>query len=68
MERPSPKQQVACPVKGGKINQELYVDYQGQRIYCCCPECLPIFKTNPEAFLQKMQEQGVVPEKAPAGK
>jgi len=62
------KQQVACPVQGGKINKNLYVDYQGQRIYFCCPECIPIFKKNPEAYLKKMREQGVVPEKTPGGK
>ena len=62
------KQQTVCPVQGGKINKNLYVDYQGQRVYCCCPECLPIFKKNPEAYLQKMREQGVVPEKSPGAR
>lgn len=68
MDRPGSKQQIACPVKGGQINKNLYVDYQGQRVFFCCPECIPIFKTNPEAFLEKMREQGVVPEKSPGGK
>jgi YHS domain-containing protein len=68
MDKPMPKQQVACPVKGGKINKDIYVDYQGQRVYFCCPECIPIFKTNPEAFLRKMREQGVVPEKSPGAR
>lgn len=62
------KTQGACPVQGGKINKTLYRDYQGQRIYFCCPECIPVFEKNPEAYLQKMRQQGVVPEKAPAGK
>ena len=68
MDRPGPKQQIACPVKGGKINKNLYTDYQGQRVYFCCPECIPIFKTNPEAFLKKMREQGVVPERSPGAR
>ena len=68
MERPSPKQQAACPVIGGQINKNLYVDYQGQRVYFCCPECITVFKTNPEAYLQKMREQGVVPEKSPGAR
>ncbi len=67
LDRPGPRAQVACPVQGGKINKTLYRDYQGQRIYSCCPECIPIFEKNPEAYLQKMRQQGVVPEKAPAG-
>lgn len=68
MDRPGHRQQTACPVQGGKINQELYVDYQGQRVYFCCPECIPIFKKNPEAYLKKMREQGVVPQNTPGGK
>ena len=68
MERPmASNPQVACAVQGGKINKDLYVDYQGQRIYFCCPQCIPIFKKNPEAYLRKMQ-QGVVPEPSPGGK
>jgi YHS domain-containing protein len=62
------KSQVACPVQGGKINKDIYADYQGQRVYFCCPDCIPIFKKNPEAYLKKMREQGVVPEKSPGGK
>lgn len=65
---PGSKQQVACPIQGGKVNKNLYADYQGQRVYFCCAECIPIFKANPEAYLKKMRDQGVVPEKTPGGK
>ena len=27
------KPQTVCPVLGGKINKDVYTDYQGQRIY-----------------------------------
>ena len=67
LDRPGLRAQVACPVQGGKINQDLYIDYQSQRVYFCCPGCLPIFKKNPEKHLQKLQAQGVVPEKSPGG-
>jgi YHS domain-containing protein len=60
------KQQTACPVQHGRINKELYADYQGQRVYFCCPECIPIFKKNPEAYLKRMEQEGVTPEKVPA--
>ncbi len=60
------KQQTACPVQHGKINKNLYADYQGQRVYFCCPECLPIFQKNPEAYLKRMKQEGVTPEKVPA--
>ena len=55
------KTQVACPVQSGKINKNLYVDYQGQRVYFCCPACIDIFKKDPEKYLRKMREHGVVP-------
>lgn len=60
--------QTVCPVMGGNINKDIYVDYQGQRIYFCCPACIDIFKKDPGKFLQKMKEQGVTPEKSSAAK
>jgi YHS domain-containing protein len=68
METPARKTQVACPVQGGKINKDLYVDYQGERVYFCCPACIPIFNKDPENYLRKMRGQGVMPEKTPGGK
>ena len=62
------KTQVACLVQGGRINKNLYTDYKGQRIYFCCPGCPEAFKKDPEKYLQKMREQGIVPEPGPAGK
>jgi len=62
------KQQTACPVQHGRINKELYADYQGQRVYFCCPECIPIFKKTPEAYLKRMEQEGVTPEEAPGAK
>ncbi len=62
------KAQAVCPVMGGNIDKNLYIDYQGQRVYFCCPACLEIFKKDPEKFLQKMKDQGVTPEKTPAAK
>lgn len=62
------KPQTVCPIMGSNINKDLYLDYQGQRVYFCCPACIEIFKKDPEKFLQTMKDQGVTPEKAPAGK
>lgn len=60
--------QALCPVMGAPINREIFVDYQGQRIYFCCPACIDLFKKNPEKYLQEMKKAGVTPEKAPSGK
>jgi len=61
------KSQVACPVQGGKINKEIYTDYQGQRIYFCCPACIGIFQKDPQKYLKQMEREGIAPEKIPGG-
>ena len=58
----SAKKQTICPVMGGKINKEIYVDYQGKRIYFCCPACVDEFNKDPEKYLKKMQSEGIEPE------
>ncbi len=60
--------QTACPVQGGHINKSLHADYQGERVYFCCPGCIGTFQKSPEKFLKKMEEQGVTPEQSPGGK
>ncbi len=57
--------QSKCPVLGGKIDQKIYADYQGKRIYFCCSGCIDEFKKDPEKYLKKMEEQGVTPAKTP---
>ena len=57
--------QTICPVQGGKIDKNVYTDYQGKRIYFCCSGCIDDFKKDPEKYLKKMEEQGVTPEKSP---
>ena len=57
--------QIVCPVLGGKIDKKVYVDYQGKRIYFCCQGCEAEFKKDPEKYMKKMQDQGIILEKAP---
>jgi len=61
------KTQTTCPVLAGNLDKNLYVDYQGYRIYFCCSGCDTEFKKNPEKYLKKMQDAGITPEKSPAG-
>lgn len=51
--------QATCPVMGGKINKELYVDAEGKRIYVCCNGCIAAVKQDPAKYIQKLEEQGV---------
>ena len=62
-----PKPQTTCPVLAGTIDRNIYVDYQGKRIYFCCKGCDEEFKKNPEKYLKKLQEAGETLEPAPAG-
>lgn len=56
--------QTTCPVMGGKINKNLYADADGKRVYFCCAGCSDLFRKDPQAYFQKMKEQGVTPDKA----
>jgi YHS domain-containing protein len=60
--------QTECPVMEGTVNKNIYADYKGKRIYFCCPPCLREFNKNPEKYMKKLEEQGIVPEKAPEPK
>ena len=54
-----------CPVMNGKIDEKIFVDYQGKRIYFCCTGCVEEFKKDPEKYLKKMEAEGITPSKAP---
>ena len=60
--------QTECPIQGGKIDKNVYTDYQGKRIYFCCSGCIDDFKKDPDKYLKKMEEQGITLEKAPGAK
>ena len=62
------KPQTTCPVLGGNINKQVYVDYQGNRIYFCCQGCDEQFNKDPEKYLKKLEAEGVTLEPAPAAK
>ncbi len=50
--------QITCPVMGGPINQQLYADHDGKRVYFCCSYCDGEFKKSPEKYLGKLKEMG----------
>ena len=59
------KDQTTCPVMGGLINKSIYADYQGSRVYFCCPPCLREFKKDPDKYIKKMKGEGVTLAKSP---
>lgn len=62
---PAPKEQTLCPVLGGEIDRAVYLDHEGERVYFCCANCREAFAANPEMYLQKLKEQGVMLAAAP---
>ena len=62
------KAQTTCPVLGGNIDKNVYADYQDKRIYFCCKGCDEEFKKNPEKYMKKLKDEGIIPETAPKGK
>ena len=60
--------QVKCPVLSSPVNKNVYTDYQGKRIYFCCPPCIQEFKKNPDKYMKQFEEEAVVLEDAPAAK
>ncbi|MFZ0932081.1 MAG: YHS domain-containing protein [Syntrophobacteraceae bacterium] len=57
--------QTKCPVLGNKVDEKVFVDYQGKRIYFCCPGCIDQFNKDPAKYLTKMEAEGVTPSKPP---
>jgi YHS domain-containing protein len=61
------KGQTFCPVMwGNPINRNVFSDYGGKRVYFCCTECQAKFKDSPQLYIKKLEDKGVVLEKAPA--
>ena len=57
--------QTMCPVMNEPIDKDLYVDYDGKRIYVCCYGCLDTVKADPAKYVKQLESEGVVLEKVP---
>ena len=60
--------QTQCPVMGGKVNKQLFVDVNGKRIYVCCGGCIKAIKADPDKYIKQMEAAGIELEKTPAAK
>ena len=58
--------QKVCPVMtfgdlGCSVTKnDFYTDYKGKRIFFCSEGCRETFKKDPEKYMNKLKEQGVV--------
>ncbi|TFG37596.1 MAG: YHS domain-containing protein [Desulfobacterales bacterium] len=57
------KIQTICPVEGGKIDKNVYVDYQGKRVYFCCADCKAKFNADSAKYVKQMEDKAIVLEK-----
>lgn len=58
------KKQTNCPVmKDNPINEKLYVDVEGKRIYVCCEGCIAPIKADPKKYIKQLEAQGITVEK-----
>jgi YHS domain-containing protein len=49
-------EQTICPVMGGAIDKNVFVEYQGKKVYFCCTQCKGEFEKNPEKYLSKLPQ------------
>ena len=53
---PGAKEQTLCPVMDFPINKEQFIEYQGKKVYFCCPGCSDKFLAEPEKYLHKLPQ------------
>jgi YHS domain-containing protein len=53
------KAQTHCPIEGGKIDKDVFVDVDGKRVYFCCPGCDTEFLKAGSANVKKMEKDGI---------
>lgn len=63
---PAKLYQTTDALSGNPINQNIYEDYEGKRIYFCCRNSVRKFHEDPSIYLDKFTELGVTLEDAPA--
>ncbi len=52
---------VVCPVMTDmKIDPNIFADYEGKRVYFCCPNCRAAFRRNPTKYLALLPQFGGV--------
>ena len=49
-------EQTTCPVMGNPIDKNIFVEYQGKKVYFCCKACPDVFKADPAKYLAKLPQ------------
>ena len=48
--------QTTCPVLGGPINKNIFVEYKGKKVYFCCEDCKATFAKDPEKYVKDLPQ------------
>ncbi len=50
-------EQTLCPVmEGNPVKKDIFVEYQGKKVYFCCDYCKAQFSQQPEKYLSKLPQ------------
>ena len=49
-------EQTICPVMEAPISKDYYTEYNGKKVYFCCPGCKEKFAAAPEQYLAKLPQ------------
>ncbi len=49
-------EQTLCPVMGGPINKEVFIEYKDKKVYFCCGGCDDVFLKDPEKYMDKLPQ------------
>ncbi|MHC5082590.1 MAG: YHS domain-containing protein [Planctomycetota bacterium] len=49
-------EQTVCPVMKAPINKDLFVEYQGKKVYFCCPGCEVTFQKDPAKYVKDLPQ------------
>ena len=48
--------QTLCPIMESPIDTDVFVEYQGKKVYFCCSDCETKFLENPEEYVAKLPQ------------
>lgn len=49
-------EQTTCPVMGGPVDKNIFVEYQGKKVYFCCSQCKAEFEKDPAKYVAKLPQ------------
>jgi len=49
-------EQKTCPIMGGPINKNVFIEYKGKKVYFCCAGCKPEFEKDPQKYIGKLPQ------------